>query len=221
VATRRHDGGFAWTLVAVGVLVLGLGVRLAIGGSGVGDRSALVMVCLFSVGAWLTARVLSGTRVACFVTLAVVALLDLAALPARNPAEYDGVQAFDRTDQVLATQVPVPAGFGSGGTLMLLVQPVFAGAQPSFELAGQVNGTPLSWRCAWERRIARVALPVPAAVAVGGASADVRLYLRGAPGRETDYVLVYTSSRRGGFVLSLEGPGADAADSEATHCTLA
>jgi hypothetical protein len=219
VATKRVPG-LGWTLGAGGVLVLGLGARVAIGGWGVGDRSALVMAGMFGVGAWLTARLLSGPRAACLVTVAVVAVLDLAALPARNAPEYDGVRAFYRTDQVLSTQLALPAGIEQGGALSLLAQAVFAGAQPTFGLAGEVNGTPLAWTCDWQRGMGRVALPLPPTVVANGSSVEVRLALTGSPSRESDYLIVYSTSRRGGFVLSLEAPAAADAGPETTRCAL-
>ena len=46
------------------------------------------------VGVWLAARLLGGPRTAFLATLALVALLDLAALPQRNQPQYDDLQAF-------------------------------------------------------------------------------------------------------------------------------
>ena len=37
----------------------------------------------------------------------------------------------------------------------------------------------------------------------GASSIDVRLHLTGSPSREADYLILYTSSRRGGPLLSL------------------
>ncbi len=72
------------------------------GRGGVGDRSAVVMAALLSAGGWVAALLLSTPRTAFLVTLGLVALLDLAALPPRNEPEYDDREAFYRTDQVLS-----------------------------------------------------------------------------------------------------------------------
>ena len=100
--------------------------------------------------------------------------------------------------------------------LVLLVEPVFpaGAAQPRFGLAGEVGGAALAWDCAFQRGLQHLALPVPP---VSG-SLDVRLHLTGSPTRETDYLLVYASAPRGGFLVSLVG-AADVAPGT-TVCTL-
>jgi len=220
---RRHGGGRGWTIAAGAVLLVGLGLRLALGGGGVGDRSALVMSTLLAVGVWLGARLLSTPRTAFFVVFGVVALLDLAALPARNAPEYDYREAFFRTDQVVTAQVPLAADAGAAPAqprLVLLVEPVFPAGetQPRFGLAGEVGGAALGWDCAFPRGLQHLALPVPPALVPGSGPLDVRLHLTGSPTRESDYLLVYASAPRGGFLVSLVG----AADvgSGTTVCTL-
>jgi hypothetical protein len=220
--TRAARGSRTWTIAALAVLVLGLGLRLALGGGGVGDRSAVVMSVLLAVAGWLAAWLLVGPRAALVITLVLVALLDLAALPARNAAEYDDLEAFYRTDQMLSAQPVVPAGVDQGGVaITLLAQPYFAAAQPRFGLAGEVNGTPLQWSCAFPRGIQRIALPLPAGLASPAATgtADVRLHLTGAPDHTSEYLVVYASSRQGGFVISLEP--VDALNASVTRCALA
>ncbi len=193
---------------------------MVLGGVGVGDRSAMVMLVLLSVGAWAAARVLGGPRLACLVTLLVVALLDLAALPQRAPPAYDDLEAFYRTDQVLSMPVSVPSGLDpNAAALTVLVQPTFAGAQPRFGLAGTLNGTPVSWSCAFQRGIQTIALPVPPGALGTDRTADVQLHLSGSPSRESEYLLVYASSLRGGFVVELAPTSG--LDAGATHCTLA
>jgi len=121
-------------------------------------------------------------------------------------------------------QVPAAAGTTGGpgeSMLVLLVEPVFpaAAAQPPFGLAGMVGSTALAWDCAFQRGLQHLALPVPpAAVAGSGGPLDVRLHLSGSPTRESEYLLVYASAPRGGFLVSLVG----AADIGAgtTVCTL-
>jgi hypothetical protein len=140
-----------------------------------------------------------------------VALLDLAALPQRNMPVYDGREAFFSTDQVLAAQLPVVA---APAVVTLLAEPVFAGDAPKFGLAGEISGIQLDWDCAFQRGIRQLALPLPSTV-VGG---DVRLRLTGSPSRESDYLLVYASSRRGGFLISSVSTAE--LSRTATTCTL-
>jgi hypothetical protein len=200
--------------------VVGLSLRLALGGGGVGDRSALVMATLLAAGAWLGALVLSTPRTAFLVTLGVLALLDLAALPARDALEYDYREAFFRPDQLITAQVPGLVSAPSQPMLVLLVEPVFpAGvAQPRFGLAGEVGRAALTWDCTFQRGLQHLALPVPPVAVEGSGSLDVRLHLSGSPTRETDYVLVYASAPRGGFLVSLVG-AADLAPTT-TVCTV-
>jgi hypothetical protein len=209
-----------WTVGALVVLLVGLGLRVLLGGAGVGDRSATVMSGLLCVGAWAAARMLGGPRVAFGVTLLVVALLDFAALPQRTPPAYDDLQAFYRTDQVLTSPVAVPPGLDPNtAALTMLVQPTFAGSQPRFGLAGSVNGAQASWSCAFQPGVQALALPLPSGALRSGPTADVELHLSGTPSRETDYLVVYASSQRGGFILGL-APLASL-DARATRCTLA
>jgi len=207
-ATRSHVGWVAATGIAI---VVGVALRLAIGGSGVGDRSAAVMTVLLSLAACLATLLLSTPRAAFLVTLGLVALLDLAALPQRNMPEYDEREAFFSTDQVLTARLPVVAG---PAVVTLLAEPVFAGDAPKFGLAGDIGGTQLAWDCAFQRGIHQIALPLPPTVAGG----DVRLQLTGSPSRESDYLLVYASSRRAGFLIS--SVGAAELNQTATTCML-
>jgi len=176
------------------------------------------MTALLGLSAWPTVSVLGTPRTAFVVTFGLMALLDLAALPARSSTAYDDRQAFYRTDQVLAAQVPIsptPLQTAEAPVLTLLVEPIFAGARPQFGLAGDVGGAALTWVCPFQHGIQRVALPVPTMPLAGAASLDVRLHLTGSPNRESDYLLVYTSSARGGVLISL------AADANgATMCAL-
>ena len=205
-------------MAAAATLVVGLGLRLAIGSVGVGDRSALVMATLLAIGAWLAARLLGGPRTAFVVALGLMALFNVAALPPRNAPEYDDLEAVYRTDQVLTAQLPVAPGRPQQPAMLtLLAQPIFPAAQPTFGLAGEVNGAPLGWQCAFTRGIQRVALPLPQGALSSASTLDVRLHLTGSPSRETDYLLVYTSSRRGGVLLSLES--AQNPDRNATRCS--
>jgi hypothetical protein len=193
------------------VVAAGLALHLAIGGTGVGVRSALVMSLLLLIPTWLAARLLSGPRTALFAVLALSALLDVGAFPPRNPPVYDDLQAFYRTDQVLRAQLPIPPTGAS--TLSLLVQPVFNGAQPQFGLAGQIDGSAVQWNCAFAHGIQWLALPVRLSAK---GEANVQLRLTGSPSRDGDYLIVYASSRQGGFLVSLGSP-----DPSATRCSAA
>src|SRR5262249_53488304 len=82
-ASRSLRGGWGWTIAAGVVVLVGFGLRLVLGGGGVGDRSALVMMVLLGGAAWLAARLLGGPRAALIALAAVVLLVDVAALPPR------------------------------------------------------------------------------------------------------------------------------------------
>ena len=199
------------------MLIVGLGVRLALGGTGAGDRSALVMATLLTVTAWLAARLIGGPRTAFLVSLGLVVLFDVAALPPRGVTEYDGVEAWYRTDQVVAAQLARPTT--GAANLTLLVQPVFGGTQPTFGLGAELNGVSLRWACPFTRDIERLALPLPPEALGSAPSLDIHVHLTGSPTRDSDYLLVYTSSRLGGPVISLQG--SPAPEAPVTTCALA
>jgi hypothetical protein len=204
----RRRGRWRWRAATAAVLAAGIALRLALDAGGVGNRAAAVMMALLGLSAWTAAALLGTPRAAFLVTLGLVALLDLAALPPRTSVEYDDRQAFYRTDQLLVARVPTsPASVQAqpSPVLTLLVEPVFGGPQPQFGLAGEVGGAALAWDCTLRHGLQRLALPVPAAAIAGAASIDIRLHLTGSPSRESDYLLVYTSSARGGFLVSLVG----------------
>jgi hypothetical protein len=217
-AQAAASRGVSWTIGALAVVLVGLGLRTLLGGGGVGERAAMAMSVLLCIGLWVGARLLGGPRAAFLATLALVALLCLAALPQRNPPAYDDLQAFYRPDQVLSSRVPAPAGIDGGTALTVVAQPTFAGSQPLFGLAGEVNGIPLNWSCAFGHGIHTLALPLPAGLVRPGEMADVQLHLSGSPSRESDYLVVYASSQRGGFLVSLAPTSSLAAD--VTRCTL-
>ena len=212
-AARRR--GLGWTVGAAIVLVVGVGLRLTLGGTGVGDRSAVVMGALLIGGAWLAARLLGGARTAFVVSLGLMALFDVAALPQRDAPEYDGVEAWYRTDQVVSSQVAVSNA--SMPALTLLVQPFFAGPEPSFGLAGDVNGVALNWKCPLDRDIQRLVLPIPREAIEGASTIDVILHLTGSPTRESDYLALYTSSLRAGALISVDNLAASS--QPATTCS--
>ena len=163
------------------------------------------MATLLTVGAWLAARLVGGPRAASAVSLGLMALFDIAGLPERGAPEYDGMEAWYRADQVVSDRVSVPNE--GAPSLTLLVQPVFAAARPSFGLGAELNGLSVSWSCPFQREIQRLALPIPREALEGVSTLDVRLHLTGSPSREADYLILYTSSRGGGPLLSLSsGP---------------
>jgi hypothetical protein len=168
-----------------------------------GQIEGVVLAALLWLGAWLAAMLLSTPRTAFVVALVMMALVDIAALPPRGAPDYDDRRALYRTDQAVAAHLEVPADI-SDPVLSVLVEPVFAGAQPAFGLAGEVNGTPLAWSCGFARGMQHVALPISTAALDGRPIADVNLHLTGAPSRETDYLLVYSSAERG-VLMSIEG----------------
>jgi hypothetical protein len=203
------------------VFVVGLLVRLALGGAGTGDLSAVLMAALLGLGAWLTAMLLGRPRTAFALVLGLVVLLDMAALPPRLEPAYDSREAFYRADQVLSAQVGFdPSGVQTSPLLSLLVEPVFpaSATQPRFGLAGQVGGMSIAWNCTFRRGLQQLALPVPPAALAGLQTVDVRLHLTGSPSRESDYLLAYAAASRGGLLVSLLDT--TALDPRATTCTV-
>jgi hypothetical protein len=196
-----------------------LAVRLELGAGGPGDRAATVMMALLALGGWIVALLVSSPRGAFFTLLGLVALLDLGALPARNAPEYDEREAFYRSDQILSARVPLTPGLGQDEPVVtVLVEPVFVGQRAPFSLAGEIGDVTLTWNCALRRELQRLALPIPPALLSRAGLLDVRLHLIGSPNRETDYLLVYASARRGGVLVSLTRAADAGAD--ATLCTL-
>ena len=216
-ATRRTRE-LAWTLGAAAVVLVGASLRLAIGGGGVGDLSATVMAVLLTAGAWAAARLLGGARLALFVVVALMMLFDVAVLPSRNPPEYDDLEALYRTDQQVSVQLPVSTD-PAASVITVLAQPMFQGAQPSFGLFGTVNGTSAIWSCRFAHGIQRLALPIPPASLAGRPTLDVTLAVSGSPSRESDYLVIYASSKRGGPLIALE-PLANVS-ANAADCLLA
>lgn len=216
LAAQTRRATWAWTAASLGVLLIGVTLRLVLGGFAVGDRSAVIMLVLLAMTSWLAARLLSGPRAALITILVLVALIDMAALPPRNAPQYDDLQAFYRTDQLISAQLAVPPT--DSAAITLLAQPVFSGSQPTFGLAAEVNGSSMAWTCAFRRGIQSIALPL-AQPPAGSAVANVQLHLTGTPSRESEYLVVYASSKLGGFVIGLQ-PQASL-DAGVTRCTPA
>src|SRR5262249_39030668 len=138
------------------VLILGSTVRLVAGGLTAPSLSATVLGALLWLGLWLTVLLLTNPRVAFWVGLVAMAVLDVAALAPRAGGPYDEREALYRTDQSMV--VPVPSGATS---VQVLVEPVFNGTAPGFGLAGDLNGAPLAWTCPLRLGVQRVELPLP------------------------------------------------------------
>jgi hypothetical protein len=173
-------------LACVGVIVLGALPRLALGG-GPGERAALVMAVLLEAGVGLAVWLLRSPRAALVAVVIATLATNLAALPPRGQPPYDDRQALYRTDQSLVIQAS-----GSGQVLPLLVEPHFAGDQPRWRLGATVGGAVVNWDCAWQHGPQRIGLPLPGSAT--GDALDVRLTLSGAPSRDGDYLLVYSSA---------------------------
>lgn len=178
-----------WALGACAIAVLGALPRLALA-SGPGGRSALVMSVLLAMGAGLVGWLLGSPRAALLATLGATLAFDLAALPPHAAPTYDDRQALYRTDQALTVQA-----HGSGRLLPLVVEARFAADQPRWQLAGEVGTTSTIWDCRWQHGPQHIALSVPEGSTPGPqGSVEVRLHLLGAPSREGDYLLVYSSA---------------------------
>jgi hypothetical protein len=173
VATRAREQIAGWLVASLVVLLVGVLLRLAVRPLDVPAASAALLAALLWIGVWLTAVLVSTPRSAFVVGLVAMLALDIAALPPRALVDFDRREALYRTDQTLT--LPVPPG---STQLVVLVEPVFDGAQPRFALAG--------WSCPWLRGRQYVALPLrPGTTSVG-------LRLTGAPDREGEYLIVYT-----------------------------
>jgi hypothetical protein len=160
------------------------------------------MLIVLSGGAWLAGWLLGSPRVAFVAVVGVGVLANLAALPPRVLPEYDERFAYFRTDQPIAVDVQVRA-VPTTPALALLVEPVFDGAQPRFGLAGTIGSIEAVWTCQFARGQQRLALPVPTGSISSPGELPVRLRLTGSPSRESDYLLVYASSRQPGLLASV------------------
>jgi hypothetical protein len=173
------------------------------------------MLVLLAIGAWSAGWLLASTRGGFFATLVLVVLYTLAALPPRNQLEYDDRIALYRPDQSVVGSVVVSSA-ARQPVLTVLAEPI--STRPQFGLAGDVGAARYAWVCPVRQGMQRFALPLQREV-LAGEPIEVRLSVTGAPSREADYLLVYTSARLPGPVMSL----VDAAtvDGSATRCNLA
>jgi hypothetical protein len=204
-------------LAALGVLVVGVVVRLLLVPPSAGGLPAAIMLVLLSVGMWAAAWLVSSERVAFIAVLVVVCVVNLAALPPRPGPGYDERFAFYRTDQPITASVSA-SGAPRTPVLTVLAEPVSSSAQPPFGLAGTVGGASLEWTCPFQRGLQRLALPLPSEIVPADGELDLDLHLTGTPSRETDYLLVYASAQRPGLLFALVD--IDQLESTATRCAL-
>jgi hypothetical protein len=196
-----------WLVGALGVLALGLIVRSVLGGGGVGELSGIVLALVLWLSVWICAVLLTTPRTAFWIGLMAMAALDLAAVPPTT-REYDDRIALYRTDQALPLSPQQVAG---ASYLAVLVEPVFEGPTPQFGLSAEVGNTSVSWTCPWRRGMQWVTLPIPA----GADTTNVRLRVYGTPARDGDYLLVYASAARGGYLAEMR----TTADADTTRCS--
>ncbi len=170
-ATRERPA--TWVIAAFVVLFAGTAVRLAVRPVDVAAVSAALLAALLWLGVWAGAVLLLSPRGAFLAALVTVLVLDFGALQPRMLVPFDDQQALYSADQVVTLPAP-------GGTAVVLVDAVFDGAQPTFGLAG--------YSCAL--RHGQQALALPMRTNTG----TVELRLAGAPNREREYLIVYTSA---------------------------
>jgi len=183
-AARAAERTNSWLAASMLVLIVGTLVRLAARPIDIAAASAALLAALLWLGVWLAVVLVSKPRSAFFIGVAAMVMLDLAALSPRTVVDFDQREALYRTDQTLT--LPVPPGTTQ---LVVLVEPVFDGAQPRFALAG--------WSCPWQHARQYLALPLPSGTTTVG------LRLTGSPARDGDYLIVYapiTDQPRGEIV---------------------
>jgi hypothetical protein len=171
---------------------------------GIGHVSAAVLTLLVGLSIASVALALGSGRATFLATTAVVLLLDVGRLPVRPGPGYEEPEALWRTDQTLAvTALSSPGGLGS---LALLAQPVVADAESPLGVGATVNGEAAAWQCPFQPGVQWLQLPIDPALPASGTSLDVRLRLTGAPDRDHDYLVVFRSSRREGFLVQAGAP---------------
>jgi hypothetical protein len=186
------------------VLVLGSLVPLA-AAPGIGHASAAVMSLLLGSGAAAVGLALGSPRAAFAATLGLMVVLDVGRLPVRPAAGFDEPQALWQTDQTIEASL---SGDGSGH-LAVFADAVFAGQHAPFGLSGTANGQRLAWQCPFVHGRQWLELPLDAGLATS--ALDVRLGLSGTPDREQNYLVVYHSANRDGYLVGLmDDPSAPA-----------
>ncbi|HEV7664402.1 MAG TPA: hypothetical protein VGQ62_12755, partial [Chloroflexota bacterium] len=142
---RRSPASRPWIVAAAAALVIGAGLRLALGTGGAGDRAAAVMAILLGLVVWIATMLVGTPRTGFFSAVGLMVLLDLAALPARPATEFDDRAALFKTDQVISARLPVRAA--GVQVLTVVAEQVFSGPQPTFGLSGEVGGAAVGWQC--------------------------------------------------------------------------
>ena len=203
-AARRTDS--RWLLGTGAVLLVGSLAPLAVA-PGIGHLSAAVMSLLLGSGVAAVGLALSSPRAAFVAVLGLMLLLDLGRLPPRAAPGFEEPQALWQTrDQSIEAQLG-----GSGGApthLALFADAVFAGDQAAFGLSATVNGRRVAWHCPFQHGRQWLDLPLDSG---SSNSLDVKLGLSGAPDRQSNYLVVYHSTTRDGWLLGLtEDPAAPA-----------
>jgi hypothetical protein len=179
---------------------------------GIGHVSAAVMSLLLGSCVAAVGLALGSPRAAFVATLGLMLLLDLGRLPPRAAPGFEEPQAVWQTQQMIQASLSGEAP----SHLAVFAQAVFAGDQAPFGLTATVNGRRLDWRCPFQHGLQWLDLPLGSSTA---SSLDVQLGLSGAPDREANYLVVYRSARRDGWLLGLtEDPAAPA---PITNCTEA
>jgi hypothetical protein len=84
--------------------------------------------------------------------------------------------------------------------LTLLVEPVVVGGAPAFGLAGQIGGGDVRWSCPFRSGQQLIALPLPGAASE---SLAAQFRLTGAPRRDGNYLLVYSSAAANGPIAAV------------------
>ena len=207
---RARLAGSRWWLATGAIVVLGSLAPLAVA-PGIGHLSAAVMSVLLGAGVAAIGLALDSPRAAFAGTLGLMLLLDLGRLPPRPAPGYEEPQALWQTDQTIDASLD-----GATSRLMVLADAEFEGQQAPFGLAATVNGQQHAWRCPFQHGRQWLELPLD-----GGSSSslDVRLGLSGAPDRDANYLVVYRSATRDGWLL---GPSEDpAAPAPITTCSPA
>jgi hypothetical protein len=198
-AHARH-GTSRWLSAAAAVLLVGAFGPLAVA-SGPGHLSASVLSLLLGLGAAAVGLALGSARLAFFLVLAAVVLLDLGRLPPRPGAGFEEPEALWRTDQAITAAVSVPAS--AEPRLFVLVEPVLSSAQAPFGMAATLDGRPLAWHCPFQPGLQWLVLPLEPGLLGQDRTVDVRLGLAGAPDRERNYLVVFRSAAHGGYLVGL------------------
>jgi hypothetical protein len=187
------------------VLLVGSLAPLAVA-PGVGHLSAAVMSLLLGSGVAAVGLGLGSARTSFVATLGLMLLLDVGRLPPRPAPGFEEPQALWQTgDQTIEASLNTSSG---PAHLAVLADAFYQGERAPYGLAATVNGHDYTWQCPFQKGRQWLELPVDTAEAN---SLDVKLGLSGKPDREANYLVVYRSATRDGWLLGLtEDPAAPA-----------